>query len=1032
MNRAASLVLVAFVGLAVAIAARAAEDGPAYLELRSTLLDDQGGLDGLDGAFSLAVSPDGLFVYAVGIFDDALSIYRHDPVSGELSLQKVLRSGIGPGLPFEEATYVALAPGGEQLYLLGADSTPSLTGQLAVYARDASDGSLELVEVTRKDFNLPADGLSRPWRLLPSRDGRHLYALSSDFQSSGRVGVYARNPADGRLTLVQGLVGPLELPTGEFLDPFSSAFSMAESRDGRFLYVAGFRGHGWFSRNAETGELLLAGFLAHGEGIFPSAFALSPDGLFAYTVNANGQLSAEVPGVAIFRRDPGTGALSQIATCCQGFESDLPLNGWPSLSFSEDGQQLIATAFLPSTMARFDRSLSDGLLTVRELFDSTSIPSLKGASDLARSRDGGLLYVASLESDSLTVLRPATGTGETTVVQALIDGQGSSVGGLSSPTDMVQSRDGRFVYVVSPGDDAVTVQELGADGSTLTQIQRLDPNGTEVFSGVRSLVLSPDGRHLYATGSGDTYVWLIDPATGLLEPSGVQDLRLTHPAITPDGALFFAGVFDGQSLGIFQRHPVSGLLEQIAEIDELGDVDGRPESFGRIWRMLFSADGRHLYLSDSSRGFFVLSVASSEPFLSLVQVLDGRDVPEERFLYPQSMALDPSGRDLYAAGWTAGIVLFRRDPVSGRLSYERHYPHDDRDGEPLLPARALVVAPDGLHLYAADREEDSVRVFVRNPSNGHLKLLEQRRNGVAGVDGLLNPDLLALSPNGQDLFVTTDVGGILSFAKRDLACQPGPEKLCLNGGRFHVEADWRTRQGATGPARRVDVGSGDSGLFWFFRPANWEMLVKVLDGCGVDQSFWVFSAATTNVEYTLRVTDSLTGLRRSFFNPLGEAAQAIAATGVFPACPLGDGGDAEPLAAAVAAPRAPLQAVSQAGSACSGTDSALCLNQGRFRVEVDWRTRGGATGQGRAVPEGSDGSGMLWFFNEANWEMLVKVLDGCANNGHFWVFAAATTNVEYTLRVTDTETGEQQEYFNPLNTVARAITDTEAFSGCQL
>jgi hypothetical protein len=62
--------------------------------------------------------------------------------------------------------------------------------------------------------------------------------------------------------------------------------------------------------------------------------------------------------------------------------------------------------------------------------------------------------------------------------------------------------------------------------------------------------------------------------------------------------------------------------------------------------------------------------------------------------------------------------------------------------------------------------------------------------------------------------------------------------------------------------------------------------------------------------------------------------------------------------------------------------------------------------------------------------MLVKIVDGCAANGHFWVFAATTTDVEYTLQVTDTESGEAASYFNPLGRTAPAITDVEAFATC--
>jgi len=87
-------------------------------------------------------------------------------------------------------------------------------------------------------------------------------------------------------------------------------------------------------------------------------------------------------------------------------------------------------------------------------------------------------------------------------------------------------------------------------------------------------------------------------------------------------------------------------------------------------------------------------------------------------------------------------------------------------------------------------------------------------------------------------------------------------------------------------------------------------------------------------------------------------------------------------------------------------------------------------GLGQVVPFSSDASGNLYFFSPENWEMLVKVLDGCAINDRYWVYAAATTNVEYTLSVTDTDTGEVRTYTNPLGRAAAAITDSSAFETC--
>ncbi len=116
-------------------------------------------------------------------------------------------------------------------------------------------------------------------------------------------------------------------------------------------------------------------------------------------------------------------------------------------------------------------------------------------------------------------------------------------------------------------------------------------------------------------------------------------------------------------------------------------------------------------------------------------------------------------------------------------------------------------------------------------------------------------------------------------------CAPSDSNLCLSSNRFKVEVDWRDFNDNTGSGRVVPFGSDDSGLFYFFAPDNWEMLVKVLDTCGSPfDTFWVFAAATTNVEYTLKVTDTETGAVEEYVNPLGNPSAAITDTGAFP-CP---------------------------------------------------------------------------------------------------------------------------------------------------
>ena len=115
-------------------------------------------------------------------------------------------------------------------------------------------------------------------------------------------------------------------------------------------------------------------------------------------------------------------------------------------------------------------------------------------------------------------------------------------------------------------------------------------------------------------------------------------------------------------------------------------------------------------------------------------------------------------------------------------------------------------------------------------------------------------------------------------------CTEDAETLCLSGGRFEVRARWRTPQGTGGPGM-ADPDTADSGRFWFFAPDNTEVVVKVLDACSFDDHFWVFSSGLTNVEVQLTVTDTMTGERREYFNPLRQQYRPVLDTTAFATCP---------------------------------------------------------------------------------------------------------------------------------------------------
>lgn len=117
-------------------------------------------------------------------------------------------------------------------------------------------------------------------------------------------------------------------------------------------------------------------------------------------------------------------------------------------------------------------------------------------------------------------------------------------------------------------------------------------------------------------------------------------------------------------------------------------------------------------------------------------------------------------------------------------------------------------------------------------------------------------------------------------------------------------------------------------------------------------------------------------------------------------------------------------------AACVEDDETLCLAEGRFQVQVDWRTSQGTSGAGQ-VDAVSDSTGLVWFFEAGNKEILIKVIDACvAPFDAYWVFFAATTNVDFTVTVTDTTTGLTKEYTNASGDAAVPVQDTLTFATC--
>jgi hypothetical protein len=402
--------------------------------------------------------------------------------------------------------------------------------------------------------------------------------------------------------------------------------------------------------------------------------------------------------------------------------------------------------------------------------------------------------------------------------------------------------------------------------------------------------------------------------------------------------------------------------------------------------------------------------------------------------FQEIQALAVNTQELTVTGLTAGTNYTFRVRASGASAFSAY----SNTVSAKTPAATALPAPAGL--TALPRSGTEVLLTWRDMSTGETGFRIERSTGGGAWQEVGSAPANATSALVRGLAQGTAYsfriraagnGGFSAYAGVAAATTPsqaapacattGPA-VCLADGRFQVEVDWRT---STGSGRGTLVRRSDkSATVWFFEPSNVELIVKVLDGRPLNNAYWVFSSALSDVEYWIKVTDRQTGQVKVWRNRQGQV-RGLAATDAFPA----SGGAAAASVTAVQelAPAPPKPEVTQttgAAGACANGANALCLAN-RFRVEVRWKSNTGATGTAGALPDSAN-TGLLWFFDTANVEMVVKVLDGRPINGKFWVFFGALSDVESWVRVTDTQTGQVREYHNLPGKLSN-LADTAAF-----
>ena len=194
--------------------------------------------------------------------------------------------------------------------------------------------------------------------------------------------------------------------------------------------------------------------------------------------------------------------------------------------------------------------------------------------------------------------------------------------------------------------------------------------------------------------------------------------------------------------------------------------------------------------------------------------------------------------------------------------------------------------------------------------------------------------------------------------------------------------------------------------------------------CGEDGLCTAFTGAV------VRFTDTSTGTVASRLWDFGDGAASRAAAPLhgwsepgFYRVVLSVSGAGE----SSSAQRDVLVRASDSAGTCEPDTETLCLLDGRFEVRVEHWADGAERAAASVVHAGTNEAGMFRFFGPDNWEVLVKLLDGCALNGHIWLYAASATDRGFRISITDTVTGEVRHHENRAGKAAPAATVPNAF-----
>ncbi|HSR94611.1 MAG TPA: beta-propeller fold lactonase family protein, partial [Solirubrobacterales bacterium] len=156
------------------------------------------------------------------------------------------------------------------------------------------------------------------------------------------------------------------------------------------------------------------------------------------------------------------------------------------------------------------------------------------------------------------------------------------------------------------------------------------------------------------------------------------------------------------------------------------------------------------------------------------------------FMGSRAIALSPDGKNVYVASSKSdAIAIFRRNAQTGILVQPKGAAGciavkgagGCATAVGLDGPNSVAVSPDGRNVYATSRASNTISVFHRDRSDGALSQLPAGAGCISGLPvpncangrALVGPDVVVVSPNGENVYVGSFFGNAVVAFGRDPA-----------------------------------------------------------------------------------------------------------------------------------------------------------------------------------------------------------------------------------------------------------------------